>query len=179
MINTSHPGIAPDDTETASDLYSATGQPGIIGDWAARLAKLLRIAIRAVDTDRECAKAAIARASSLLRVQVERSSFDLTHNRVGLEPDKDVRRQVEEALRADHASAEVSASRVLLYLIAIDITSRRQAEEALGDLGEPLQITATLAITGDGDGLHSLLLKAVINGRGEEAVNFAKNYLWR
>ena len=76
MINTSHPGTAPHDTETASDLGSATGQAGTIGDWAASLAELLRVAFREVDTDRERAKASIAKASSLLRVQIERSSFD-------------------------------------------------------------------------------------------------------
>jgi C4-dicarboxylate-specific signal transduction histidine kinase len=76
MINTSHQGTTPHDTETASDLDSATGQVGTIGDWAASLAKLLRVAFREVDTDRERAKASIAKASSLLRVQIERSSFD-------------------------------------------------------------------------------------------------------
>ena len=76
MINTSHPGTAPHDTETASDLDAATGQAGTIGDWAASLAELLRVAFREVDTDRERAKASIAKASSLLRVQIERSSFD-------------------------------------------------------------------------------------------------------
>jgi PAS domain S-box-containing protein len=100
MINTSHSGTTPHDTETASDLESAKGQAGTIGDWAVSLAKLLRVAYRDVDTDRERAKAAIAKASSLLRVQIERSSFDPVHNRIHLEQDMDVRRQVEEALRA-------------------------------------------------------------------------------
>jgi hypothetical protein len=37
-----------------------------------------------------------------------------------------------------------------------------------------LQIGATLAIAGDGEGLHSLHVKAVISGRGDEVVNLAK-----
>src|SRR5229473_3533067 len=101
MINTSHPETTPHDTETASDLDSAPGQAGTIGDWAASLAKLLRVAFREVDLDRERAKASIAKASLLLRVQIERSSFDPAHNRA-------------------------SAGRLLPSLIAIDVTRRKQ-----------------------------------------------------
>jgi hypothetical protein len=183
MTDTSHPGTTPDNTETASDLHSATGQPGRSGDWAASLAKLLRVAFRTVDTDRECAKAAIARASSLLRVQVERSSFDSIHNRARLRQDIGVRRQVEEALErhsladiTDHASAKLNASRLLLRLIAIGITRRKQAEGALGDVREQLQIRATLAITVDGEGLHSLYVECCDQRPDDEFVNFAKTY---
>jgi len=89
MINASHPGTTPHDTETAPNPDSATGQAGTIGDWAASLAKLLGVAFRDVDT-----------ASLLLRVRIERSSSDLAHNRVHLEQDMDVRGQGEEALQA-------------------------------------------------------------------------------
>jgi hypothetical protein len=44
-------------------------------------------------------------------------------------------------------------------------------------MGELLQISATLAIAGDGEGLY--MLKAVISGRGDEVVNLAKTDLWR
>jgi len=124
MINTSHPGTTPHDTETASDLDSATGQAGTIGDWAASLAKLLRIAFREVDTDRERAKASIAKASLLLRVQIERSSFDPAHNRA-------------------------SAGRLLPSLIAIDVTRRKRAAEALGDAQADLAHVARLATMGE------------------------------
>jgi C4-dicarboxylate-specific signal transduction histidine kinase len=53
MINTSHPGTTPRDSETASDLASATGQAGIFGDGAATLAKQLRVVGREVDAARE------------------------------------------------------------------------------------------------------------------------------
>jgi PAS domain S-box-containing protein len=237
MINTSHPGTTPHDTETASDLDSATGQAGTIGDWAASLAKLLRVAYREVDTDRERAKAAIAKASSLLRLQIERSSLGPARSPLHLEHDMNVRPRVGEALRAsderwrtvfenasvgialtdpgghfvmanpayqrmlgysetelqclsladitDHVSAKAttapgaegqtggvrleircrrkdgrevwaevrtfaipSAGR-LLCLIAIDITRRKQAEEALGDAQAGLADVARLATLGE------------------------------
>jgi hypothetical protein len=78
MINTSHPGTTPHGTETASDLDSATGQAGTIGGWATGLAKLLRVAFREVDTDRERAKATIAKASSLLRVQFRKQTSHMS-----------------------------------------------------------------------------------------------------
>jgi C4-dicarboxylate-specific signal transduction histidine kinase len=161
MINTSHPGTTPHDTETASDLDSATGQAGTIGDWAARLAKLLRVAFREVDTDRERAKASIAKASSLLRVQIERSSFDPAHNRVYLEQD------AEGQIRSDRleircrsedrrevwakvsTSAAPSAGRLLLCLIAMDVTRRKKAAEALGDAQADLAHVARLATMGE------------------------------
>src|ERR1700738_2008621 len=144
MINTSHPGTTPHDTETASDLDSATGQAGTIGDWAAGLAKLLRVAFREVDTDRERAKASIAKASSLLRVQIERSSFDPADNRVYLEQDAEgqirsdrpeIRRRRKdrrELCAKVSTSAAPGAGRLLLCLIAMDVTRRKQATEALG-----------------------------------------------
>ena len=116
MINTSHPGTTPHDTETASDLDSAAGQAGTIGDWAASLAKLLKVAFREVDMDRERAKVSIAKASLLLRVQIERSSFDPAHNRA-------------------------SAGRLLPSLIAIDVTRRKRAAEALGDAQADLHMS--------------------------------------
>jgi hypothetical protein len=139
MINMPHPGTTPHDTEATSDLESATGQPGTIGDWAATLAKLLRVAFQAVDTDRECAKAAIARASSLLRVHVERSSFDSTHNRGHLE-----HRSVFEVVLSH------SGDRRLLCLIAMDITRQKQAEEALGDAPADQDLSLALTRTGHG-----------------------------
>jgi C4-dicarboxylate-specific signal transduction histidine kinase len=124
MINTSHPGTTPHDIETASDLDSASGQAGTIGDWAARLAKLLSVAFREVDTDRERAKISIAKASLLLRVQIERSSFDPAHNRPG-------------------------AGRLLPSLITIDVTRRKRAAEALGDAQADLAHVARLATMGE------------------------------
>jgi hypothetical protein len=101
MINTSHPRTTPHDTETASELDSAAGQAGTVGDWAASLAKLLKVAFREFDMDRERARASIAKAALLLRVQIERSSFDPAHNRAG-------------------------AGRLLPSLIAIDVTRRKR-----------------------------------------------------
>jgi hypothetical protein len=100
MINASHPGTTPHDTETASDPDSATRQAGTIGDWAAGLAKLLGAAFREADRDREYAEVSAASVSLLLRIQIERSSFDPNHNRVHLEQDIEVRGQAEEALWA-------------------------------------------------------------------------------
>jgi hypothetical protein len=157
MINTSPRGTTPHDTETASDLDPATGQAGTIGDWAASLAKLLGVAFREVDTDRERAKASIAKASSLLRVQIERSSFDPAHNRLHLEQDAEGqirsdrlenRRRREdrrEVWAKVSASAAPGAGRLLLCLIAIDITRRKQAAEALGDTQADLAHVARLA----------------------------------
>jgi hypothetical protein len=234
MISTSHPGTTPHDTETASDLDFTTGQAGTIGDWTASLAKLLRVAFREIDTDRERTKASMAKASLLLRLQIKRSSFDPAHNRGHLEQDMDVRGQAEEALRAGEERwrtvapgaagetrsdrleircrlkygrevwAEVStfavpgAGRLLLCLIAIDITRWEQAEEALGDAQADLAHVARLATTGSGQNMESrcrsaqpsrspgmakgftlCMLEAVIGGRGDEVVNIAKTYLWR
>ena len=133
MFNTSHPGTTPHDSETASDLDSATTQAGTMGDWAASLAKLLRVAFREVDTDRDHAKASLAEASSLLRVQVERSSFGSTHNRLHLELDMEVRGQVEETLRASEvrwrtvfepAPSPGKAKAFTLYMLKAVIGSR-------------------------------------------------------
>jgi C4-dicarboxylate-specific signal transduction histidine kinase len=78
-MDTPHPGTPRHDPETApetaSDPEAATGRASAVGDWAASLANLLRAAFREVDTDRERAKASLAKASSLLRVQIE-LSFD-------------------------------------------------------------------------------------------------------
>ena len=143
MINTSHPGTTPHDTETASYLDSATGQAGTIGDWAASLAKLLRVAYREVDTDRERAKAAIARASSLLRAEIERSSFDPAHNRLHLEQDAEGqirsdrleircrRKDRREVWAKVSTSAAPNAGRLLLCLLAIDVTRRKQPRRHL------------------------------------------------
>jgi C4-dicarboxylate-specific signal transduction histidine kinase len=161
MINTSHPGTTPLDTETASDLDSTTGQAGTIGDWAASLAKLLRVAFREVDTDRKRAKASIAKASSLLRVQIERSSFDPVHNRVYLEQDAEGqirsdrleircrRKDRREVWAKVSTSAAPGAGRLLLCLIAIDVTRRKQAAEALGDAQADLAHVARLATMGE------------------------------
>ena len=161
MINTSHPGTTPHDTETASDLDSATGQAGTIGDWAASLAKLLRVAFREVDTDRERAKASIAKASLLLRVQIERSSFDPAHNRLHLEQDAEGqirsdrmeircrRKDRREVWAKVSTSAAPSAGRLLLALIAIDVTRRKQAAAALGDAQADLAHVARLATMGE------------------------------
>jgi hypothetical protein len=82
MINASHPGTTSHDIETPSDLDSAT-----IDHWAATLAKLLSVAVREADT-----------ASLLLRVQIERSSFDPIRNHAHLERDMDVNASVDIAL---------------------------------------------------------------------------------
>ena len=58
-----------------------------MGDWAATLAELLGVAFREADT-----------ASLLLRVQIERSSFDPIHNHVHLEQDMDMNASVGIAL---------------------------------------------------------------------------------
>jgi ATP/maltotriose-dependent transcriptional regulator MalT len=161
MINTSHPGTPPRGTETASDLDSATGQAGAIGDWAASLAKLLKVAFREVDTDRERAKASIAKASSLPRVHIERSSFDPAHNRLHLEQDAEGqirsdrleircrRKERREVWAKVSTSAAPSAGRLLLCLIAIDVTRRKQAAEALGDAQADLAHVARLATMGE------------------------------
>jgi hypothetical protein len=82
MINESHLGTTSHDIETPSDLDSTT-----IDHWAASLAKLLSVAVREADT-----------ASLLLRVQIERSSFDPIRNHVHLERDMDVNASVDIAL---------------------------------------------------------------------------------
>jgi C4-dicarboxylate-specific signal transduction histidine kinase len=153
MINTSHPETTPHDT--------ATGQAGTTGDRAASLAKLLRVAFRQVDTDRESAKASIARASSLLRVQIESSSFDPAPDRLHLEQDaegrtrsdrleircrREDRREVWAKVRT---SAAPSAGRLLLCLIALDVTRRQQAAEAPGDVQADLAHVARLATMGE------------------------------
>jgi PAS domain-containing protein len=157
MINTSHPGTTPHDTGTASDLDSAAGQAGTIDDWAASLAKLLRVAFREVDMDRERAKASTAKASLLLRVQIERSSFDPTHNRVHLEQDIDIRGQVVEALWA--------------------------SEERWRTVFEHASVGIALTKSSRSPGMAKVftlcMLRAVISGRGEEVVSLAKTYLWR
>jgi C4-dicarboxylate-specific signal transduction histidine kinase len=124
MINTSHPGTAPHDTGTASDPDSAAGRAGTIGDWTARLAELLKVAFREVDRDREEAKASIAKASLLLRVQIERSSFDPAYN-------------------------QASAGRLLPSLIAIDVTRRKRAAGTPGDAQADLAHLARLATMGE------------------------------
>ena len=97
------------------------------------------MAFREVDRDRERAKASIARASSLLRVQIESSTFDPAYNRLHLEQDaegrtrsdrleircrREDRREVWAKVRT---SADTSAGRLLPCLIAIDVTRRKQA----------------------------------------------------
>jgi signal transduction histidine kinase len=161
MINTSHPGTTPHDTETASDLDSATSQAGTIGDWAATLATLLRVAYREVDTDRERAKAAIARASSLLRAQIEGSSFAPAHNRLHLEQDAEGqirsdrleircrRKDRREVWAKVSTPAAPSTGRLLLCLLAIDVTRRKQPAEALGDAQADLAHFARLATMGE------------------------------
>jgi pyruvate dehydrogenase (quinone) len=46
-------------------------------------------------------------------------------------------------------------------------------------MGEPLQISATLAIAGMATGFTLYMFKAVISGRGDEVVDLAKTDLWR
>ena len=74
MIDIGHLGAAPDAIETDFDAALIRTHAG--GDWAASLMKLLIMAFRQADTDRERAKALIAEGLSLLRVRIERSSFD-------------------------------------------------------------------------------------------------------
>jgi PAS domain-containing protein len=146
MINASHPGTTPHDTETASDLDSTTGQAGTIGDWAASLAKLLGVDCREVDT-----------ASLLLRVQIERSSFDPTHNRVHLEQDIDVRGQVEEALGA----------------------SEKRWRTVVENASVGIALTKSSQSPGMAKGFTLYVSRAVISGRGDEVVSLAKTCLWR
>ena len=157
MINTSHPGTTPHDTETASNLGSSTGQAGTIGDWAASLAKLLGAAFREVDTDRECAKVSVAKASLLLRVQIERSSFDPTPNRVHLELDIDVRGQVEEALWA----------------------SEERWRTVFENASVGIALTKSSRSPGMAKGFTLYMLRALISGRGDEVVSLAKTHLLR
>jgi PAS domain-containing protein len=157
MINTSHPGTTQHDTETASDLDSDAGQAGTIGDWAACLANLLEVAFREVNMDRERANASIAKASLLLRIQIERSSFDPTHNRVHLEQDMDIRGQVEEALRANEGR----------WRTVLENTSVGVA------------LTNSQRSPGMAKGFTLCMLRAVISDRGDEVVSVAKTFLWR
>jgi PAS domain-containing protein len=146
MINASHPGTTPDDAETASDPDSAAGQAGTIGDWAASLAKLLGVAFREVDT-----------ASLLLRVQIERSSFDPTHNRVHLEQDLDVRGQAEETLWA----------------------SEERWRTVFEHASVGIALTKFSRSPGMAKGFTLYMSRAVISGRGDEVVSLAKTCLWR
>ena len=146
MINASHPGTTPDDTETASDPDSATGQADTIGDWLAGLAKLLGAAFREVDT-----------ASLLLRLQIERSSFDPTDNRVHLEQDMDVRGQGEEALRA----------------------SEERWRTVCEHASVGIALTKFPRSPGTAKGFTLYMSRAVISGRGDEVVSLAKTCLWR
>lgn len=157
MINAAHPGTTPHDIETASDLDSATGQAGTIGDWAASLAKLMKFVFQEVDTDQECAKVSIAKASLLLRVQNERSSFDPTDNRVHLEQDMDVRGQVEEALRA----------------------SEEPCRTAFENASVGIALTNSSRSPGMAKGFTLYMSRAVISGRGDVVVSLAKTCLWR
>jgi PAS domain-containing protein len=184
MINASHPGTTPDAAETASDLHSATGQPGTIGDWAASLAKLLKVAIRAVDTT--ILRGRFVTAETELQRHSHADITDHASAKATTTPGAEgktrsdrleIRRRRKDGCEvwADVGTSAVpSTGGLLLHLIAIDITCRKQAEEALGEVREPLQISATLAIAGHGEGLHSL-----IYARGDEVVTFAKPYLWR
>ena len=146
MINASHPGTTPDDTETASDPDSATGQADTIGDWLAGLAKLLGAAFREVDT-----------ASLLLRVQIERSSFDPTDNRVHLEQDMDVRGQGEEALRA----------------------SEERWRTVFEHASVGIALTKFPRSSGTAKSFTLYMSRAVISGRGDEVVSLAETCLWR
>ena len=74
MIDIGHLGAAPDAIETDFDAALIRTHAG--SNWAASLMKLLIMAFRQADTDRERAKALIAEGLSLLRVRIERSSFD-------------------------------------------------------------------------------------------------------
>ena len=57
-----------------STSEARSSSSGDASDWVASLVKLLQAASKEVDSDREAAKALIAEASSLLRVQIERSA---------------------------------------------------------------------------------------------------------
>jgi PAS domain-containing protein len=157
MINASHPGTTPHDTETAADRDYATGQAGTIGDWAASLAELLGAAFREVDTDRQCAKVSVTKASLLLRVQIDGSSFDPTGNRVHLEQDMDVREQVEEALWA----------------------SEERGRTVFENASIGIALTKSSRSPGMAKGLTLCMSRAVISGRGDEVVGLAKTLLWR
>jgi hypothetical protein len=159
MINASHPGTMPHDTETAADPDCATGQAGTIGDWAASLAKLLEAAFREVDTDRECAKVSVAKASLLLRVQVEGSSFDPTHNRVHIEQDMDVRGQVEEASWASEERG-------------------RRGRTVFKNASVGIALTKNSRSPGMAKGVTLCMSRAVISGRDDEVVGLAKTFLW-
>jgi PAS domain-containing protein len=157
MINASHPGTTPHDTETASDPDSATGQAGTIGDWAAGLAKLLGAAFREVDRDREYAEVPAAKVSLLLRVQIERSSFDPTHNRVHLDQDIDVRGQAEEATWA----------------------SEERWRTVFENASVGIALTKSWRSPGMAKGFTLCMLRAEISGRGDEVFGLAKTHLWR
>jgi C4-dicarboxylate-specific signal transduction histidine kinase len=74
MIDIGHLGAAPDAIET--DFDDGLIRTHAESNWAASLMRLLIMAFRQADTDRERAKALIAEGLSLLRVRIERSSFD-------------------------------------------------------------------------------------------------------
>ncbi len=73
------------------DVAVGRGQARPAGDWAASLIKLLGMAFRDVDTDQERAKASIAKALSLLRVQIAPSMRDATGPKPGsLQTERDL-----------------------------------------------------------------------------------------
>ena len=57
MIDTPHPGAAPNNTGTVLDFDAARSRTRAVGDWTASFTRLLGMAFREVDTDRERAKA--------------------------------------------------------------------------------------------------------------------------
>jgi hypothetical protein len=65
-------GTTPHDTEKVPDFDIASGRVGSVGDWTVSITKLLEAPFREIDTVRERAKAAIAKSSSLLSLQIRR-----------------------------------------------------------------------------------------------------------
>ena len=68
MIDIGHLGAAPDAIET--DFNDGLIRTHAESNWAASLMRLLIMAFRQADTDRERAKALIAEGLSLLRVRI-------------------------------------------------------------------------------------------------------------
>jgi PAS domain-containing protein len=157
MINASHPGTTPHDTDAAADPDYATGQAGTIGDWAASLAKLLGAAFREIDTDRHCAKVSVAEASLRLRVQIDGSSCDPAHHRVHIEQDMDVRGQMEEALWA----------------------SEERGRTVFENVSVGIALTKSSRSPGMVRGFTLCMSRAVISGHGDEVVGLATTFLWR
>jgi C4-dicarboxylate-specific signal transduction histidine kinase len=144
MIDTPHPGAAPNNTGTVLDFDVARSRTRAVGDWTASFTKLLGMAFREVDTDRERAKASIAKALSLVRVQIERSSFDPAIRKVN----RQVRVEDGPHMGRGGAGAEQVEATLLIDRDLTDYTRASKALcEAQADLAHADRITTMGRLT--------------------------------